>query len=86
MSQAQLGKGGSFIIFVTTPYNMDVYKLPWTTAIKISHFDLTWDTEDNKSEKKIFFNFDSEFHVQSNKLLYQIDNHQKTETYKFFFL
>ena len=26
----------------------------------------------------VFFNFDSEFHVQSNKLVYQIDHHQNT--------
>ena len=28
---------------VATPYNMGVYGLPWTQAIKIWHFELTQD-------------------------------------------
>ena len=33
--------GGPYNSFVTNPYNMGFYGLPWTPAIKIWHFELT---------------------------------------------
>ena len=35
--------GGHFAFFVRNPYNMGVYGLPWTPAVKIWQFDLTQD-------------------------------------------
>ena len=35
--------GGHFVFFVPNPYNMGVYGLPWTLAVKIWQFDLTQD-------------------------------------------
>ena len=42
---------GHFAFFVQNPYNMGVYGLPWTSAVKIQHFELTQDhldTEDTE--------------------------------------
>ena len=42
--------------FVPNPNNMGVYRLPWTQAIKIWHFELTQDhleTEDSKGMRRL---------------------------------
>ena len=35
--------GGHLVFFVSNPYNMGVYGLPWPPAIRIWHFELTQD-------------------------------------------
>ena len=52
--------GGHFVIFVSNPCNMGVYGLPWTPAIKIWHFKLTWDpkdTEDTEGTRRSLCHF-----------------------------
>ena len=47
--------GGPFAIFVRNPNNMGVYRLPWTPAIAIWHFELTQDhlnTEDTEGARR----------------------------------
>ena len=47
--------GGPFAIFVRNPNNMCVYRLPWTPAIAIWHFELTQDhlnTEDTEGARR----------------------------------
>ena len=44
------------LFFVPNPYNMGVYGLPWTQAIKIWHFELTQDhleAEDSKGMRRL---------------------------------
>ena len=38
-------RGGHFVYLVPNPYNMGVYGLPWTPAVKIWKFDLTQDPD-----------------------------------------
>ena len=46
---------GHFVLFVPNPHNMGVYRLPWTSAVKFWHFELTQDhlgTEDTEGDRR----------------------------------
>ena len=42
----------SLCLFVPNPYNMGVYGLPWTPAVKIWHFELTQNPEDTEGMRR----------------------------------
>ena len=44
--------GGHLVFFVSNPYNMGVYGLPWPPAIRIWHFELTQDPEDTEGLRR----------------------------------
>ena len=47
--------GGHFAFFVPNPYNMGVYGLPWTPAVKIWQFKLTQDNLDTEGMRRSLY-------------------------------
>ena len=55
-------------LFVPNPYNMGVYRLPWTPAVKIWKFELTQDqldTEDTEGMQRSLCLFCSQPEIKS---------------------